>query len=178
MNDFKKDLAWSHSCEDEKCWEEIYRTAFPTMIAMHSHQEDGQHQRAGIDRSVVLINSKQILIDEKARRISDTGDIMLEYVSNDRTGSLGWVEKPLLADYIAYAFIPSGTAYLLPVVQLQAAWAKHKQEWLGRFKTKAAKNNGYNTLNLPVPITILFGAIGQALRVKFSSTDTQLRKAA
>ena len=34
---------------------------------MVDHRDDGEHQRAGIDRSVILANSKQLLIDEKVR---------------------------------------------------------------------------------------------------------------
>ena len=170
MNDFQTDLAWSHSCDEADCWKQIYKTAFPTMRAMVNHRENGDHQRAGIDRSIILDNSKQILVDEKARRIQDTGDIMIEYVSNDRIASPGWAEKPLLSDYIAYAFMPSGTAYLLPVIQLQSAWLKHKADWLKQFGTKPAKNPDYRTLNCPVPTNTLYSAIGGMLRVTFKKT--------
>ena len=166
MNYFQKDLKYSHECEDEPFWGEIYRAAFPTMQKFLSHKQDGQHQRNGIDRSIILNNSKQVLIDEKARRIKDTGDIMLEYISNDRTHTAGWVEKALLADYIAYAFVPSKVAYLLPVIQLQAAWAKNKIVWLARYKTRIARNETYNTLNTPVPTPVLFREIGSMLRVR------------
>lgn len=167
MNDFKKDLEYSHSCEDDPCWLEIYRKAFPTMTDIISHRQDGWHQRAGVDRSVILANSKQILVDEKARRIKNTGDIMLEYISNDRANTPGWVEKSLKCDYIAYAFMPSGIAFLLPVNQLQTAWLKNKIGWLRKYKTRAAINDSYKTLNCPVPINELYQAIGQCLRIRF-----------
>jgi len=178
MNDFHKDKAFSHACEDLPCWREIYKAAFPTMSAMVDHRQDGQHQRAGIDRTVVLANGKSITIDEKARR-DDYGDIALEYISNNNTGSPGWVEKHLLCDYIAYAILPTGRAYLLPVIQLQSAWARKKDEWLKiandeskpwkdrRIKPCTAKNRGYKTLSLAVPVADLFGEIGAALRVRF-----------
>jgi hypothetical protein len=173
-NDFKNDLAFSHSCEDLPCWEEIYRAAFPTMSAMVSHRQDGQHQRAGIDRTVVLSNGKSITVDEKARR-EDYKDIALEYIANDRTNSPGWVEKHLLCDYIAYAVLPAGKAYLLPVIQLQSAWASSKAEWLrlseikgSGFRLCRARNTHYCTISLSVPIPVLFRAIGGALRVEFS----------
>jgi len=165
MSDFEKDLKYSHECEDNPCWREVYRRAFPTMVKMVNHREIGPHQFAGIDRSIILNNSKQVLVDEKARRIHDTGDILLEYVSNDTTGTLGWIEKKLLCDYIAYAFIPSKRAYLLPVVQAQAAWKKSRDKWLERYGTLSASNNGYNTLNCPVPINVLYPAIGNMLRI-------------
>jgi hypothetical protein len=43
------------------------------MAAMIDHRQDGEHQRAGIDRSIVLNNSKQILIDEKVREKTGQG---------------------------------------------------------------------------------------------------------
>lgn len=173
MHVFAEDLKYSHDCEDLPYWREIYSKAFPTMIAMHCHRRDGQQQRAGIDRSIILENSKQILVDEKARRQS-YGDILLEYVSNDRTGSPGWVEKLLLADYIAVAHTDTGKAWLLPVIQLQSAWARHKAEWTAKFlernkgKPIIAPNPGYNTLSIGVSECDLFCAIGRCLRVDFA----------
>jgi len=169
MNDFGKDLEFSHKCEDDPCWGIIYKKAFPTMQAYINHRKDGEHQRNGIDRTVVLENGKTIWIDEKARRIKDTNDIMLEYVSNDNTKTLGWAEKPLLADYIVYAFIPSGIAYLLPVVQMQSAWKENKTEWLKKYGTKSAQNSNYNTLNCPVPTRELFTKILNMLIINFST---------
>ena len=165
--DFRADLEWSHKCEEGDCWRQIYRQAFPRMVAMHNHREDGQHQRAGIDRSVVLDNGKCVWVDEKSRRIADTGDIMLEWLSNDRSGAPGWAVKPLLAHYIAYAFMPTGTAYLLPVEQMQGAWDRHGSAWREKYGDRRAINNGYSTVSTPVPISVLYSAIGQMLRASF-----------
>jgi hypothetical protein len=164
MNDFKKDLEYSHKCEVMELWEKAYRHFFPTMASTIVHGQDGEHQRAGVDRSVILKNSKQVLVDEKARRIKDTGDIMVEYMSNDRMETPGWVEKPLRCDYVAYAFIPSRKVYLLPFVQLQNAWMRHKEVWLKKYGTKGAQNKGYKTLNCPVPTDVLFSKMGGCLR--------------
>ena len=83
VHDFSESLAASHRASDLPIWQEIYRQAFPNMVACIDHRDDGEHQRAGIDRSVILSNSKQVLIDEKIR-YKDYGDILLEYLSNDR----------------------------------------------------------------------------------------------
>jgi len=173
FNDFKECLAMSHAADSLPFWEEVYRKAFPTMAMMVNHRQDGWHQRAGIDRSVILKSSKQILIDEKVRgrnRITKKvyRDISLEYVSNDTTGSPGWVCKPLLCDYIAYAIAPLGRCYLLPVNQLQNAWSKNKKKWFQKYKTRKARNKDYNTLFLPVSVIDLFKAIGQELRIQFT----------
>lgn len=166
IHDFAESLAASHAASDLPIWEQIYRRAFPTFCAMVDHRDDGEHQRAGIDRSVILANSKQLLIDEKVRN-KDYGDILLEYVSNDRFNSPGWVCKPLRADYIAYAIVPAGRCYLLPVIQLQIAWAKYGEFWKQEFRHVPAQNNGYTTHSVAVPPERLFSAIGGALRVSF-----------
>lgn len=165
---FDSDLTFSHAAEDMPCWREIYAAAFPTMSAMVNHRANGDHQRAGIDRSVILDNSKQVLIDEKARRIADTGDIMLEFVSVSTTCAPGWVEKPLLCDYIAYAFLPSGRAYLLPVIQLQAAWRENADRWKAKYGRRVVYNKNYQTHCCPVPTDVLYPAIGKMLRAQFT----------
>lgn len=167
MNDFNDDLAFSHAAEDLPCWLEIYQKAFPTMSGMISHRKDGEHQRAGIDRSIILESGKQITIDEKIRR-KDYGDIALEYIANDRTGSPGWVCKSLLCDYIAYAIQPTGKAYLLPVPQMQAAWSNNAEAWKTDYYNTKAINHGYNTISVAVPVNVLFKAIGKCLRVDFT----------
>lgn len=167
MHVFADSLAASHAASDLPIWEQIYRQAFPSFCAMVDHRDDGEHQRAGIDRSVILANSKQLLIDEKVRH-KDYGDILLEYLSNDRTGAPGWVCKPLRADYIAYAIVPAGRCYMLPVIQLQIAWAKYGAMWKQQFANVPAPNRGYTTHSVAVPPHTLFPAIGGALRVAFN----------
>lgn len=170
-HDFTECLEQSHQCEDAPYWIEIYQNAFPNLQAAISHRKDGQHQRNGIDRSLILDNGKQLFVDEKARfgkYGAYRGDILLEYVSNNVTGALGWVEKPLLADYIAVAFTVSGHAFLLPVPQMQAAWQKHKDEWVSKYSVPPAQNRSYQTLNCCVPTSELYAAIGKMLRVNFT----------
>lgn len=172
-HDFSESLASSHKASDLPIWEEIYRKSFPGFLAMIDHRQDGEHQRAGIDRSVILENSKQILIDEKIRYRA-YADIALEYMSNDRTGSPGWVCKPLRADYIAYAIGPLGICYLLPVLQLQKAWAAKGEEWKGTYFKVPAQNKTYTTLSVAVPVNVVFMEIGKALRIPFTATTRGL----
>lgn len=177
-HDFGQSLRVSHSASDLAIWGEVYRSAFPTMVAMIDHRQDGEHQRAGIDRSVILANSKQVLIDEKYRTESyqiwnpvteeRERDILLEFVSVDTTNAPGWVCKPQRADYIAYAIGPVGECYLLPVPQLQHAWNDRGETWKEWFGVKVAKNRGYNTLNTPVPVSEVLGAITDALVLSFT----------
>ena len=176
MHDFAESLASSHAASDLPIWEEIYRSSFPGFVAMVDHREDGEHQRAGIDRSVILANSKQILVDEKVRgRNKITGkvyeDIALEYLSNEGRGVPGWVCKPLRADYIAYAIAPLGRCYLLPVMQLQLAWSRNGDLWRQQYRSVRAQNNGYVTVSVGVPVGVVFAEVGRALRVRFKPTE-------
>ena len=171
VHDFADSLAASHRASDLPIWEEIYRKSFPDFLAMVDHRQDGEHQRAGIDRSVILQNSKQLLIDEKIRW-KPYPDIAVEYLSNDRTGAPGWACKPLRADYIAYAIAPLGMCYLLPVIQLQQAWRRKGEIWKASCFIVRAPNRGYTTLSAAVPVHELFSEIGRALRVPFAALET------
>jgi hypothetical protein len=143
---------------------------------MHDHRGDGIHQRQGIDRSVILNNSKQILIDEKVRgRNKITGkvyqDIALEEWSDREKKIQGWVVKPLLCDYIAYAIAPLGICYLMPVIQMQMAWKQNEINWKKNYFSIIAKNEGYETLSWCIPVNTLFMAIGSCLRINFSPLE-------
>jgi len=164
-NDFKKDLEFSHDAEGLSLWREIYSKAFPG-CKTKDNRADGELQRHGIDRTIVLESGKAIYCDEKIRRV-DYGDILLEYISNDKHNTLGWVCKPLFCDYIAYAVLPIRKCYLFPVPQLQKAWIDNKDRWMGSFKLVKAPNKTYNTLSVCVPTSEVFRAIGQALRISF-----------
>lgn len=168
IHDFNDSLRSSHRASDLPIWLEIYRQTFPTMQACIDHRKDGEHQRAGIDRSVILENSKQILIDEKIRWKSYP-DIALEYWSDRDRKVLGWVCKPLRADFICYAIAPTGNAYLLPVHQLQQAWSVHGTKWIETYSPAInAPNRNYVTVSCGVPVPVLFKAIGECLRVRFT----------
>ena len=167
INDFYECLEYSHQAEDLPFWGEVYCKAFPNVTAIISHREDGWWQRLGIDRSVVLSDSRRILVDEKVRK-KDYGDIALEYISRDTDNAPGWVCKPLIADYIAYAVAPKGICYLLPVIQLQLAWVKNGKQWIAKHKEVKAPNKNYNTISCGVPVAELFKAIGKELRINFT----------
>lgn len=175
IHQFNESLEASHRYSDLPFWKECYEKAFaPHFATMVDHRENGYWQKLGIDRTIVLNTSKTIAVDEKVR-YKDFGDIALEYLSNDRTDAPGWVCKPLLADYIAYAVLPASMCYLLPVIQLQQVWLKHGTEWRkaadaksGGFSNVAAHNSGYTTHSVAVPLRILFPAIGNALRISFT----------
>jgi len=175
-NSFEDCLSLSHEAAELPLWEETYKQAFPGFIGMHYHESDGWHQRHGIDRSIILANSKQILVDEKVRGTNKKtekvyADIAIEYQSSVEHNTPGWAEKSLLADYIAYAILPLGKCYLLPVLQMQEAWRKNKTDWIRKYGYNDSQNSGYRTRFCPVPHKELYMAIGRELRVEFEPVE-------
>jgi hypothetical protein len=185
-HDFQASLQRSHGAEDLPLWKELYRQAFPSLLSFHSHRQDGEHQRAGVDRSIVLANARTVLVDEKIRfRNRHTGkvyeDILLEYWSAfDATDpnrcSLGWLFKPLRADYIAYAIAPLGKAYLLPVLLLQAAGRHYQETWWVKYphvecNSRNAQGRTWKTVSVAVPVTELFRALCRMTVYTFAPTE-------
>ena len=170
IHNFEQSLKRSHAADELAMWETVYRRAFPDMVEMINHRMDGDHQRLGVDRSIIMSNSKQILIDEKVRWKAYE-DIALEFISDSTRQTPGWVRKSLLCDYIAYAIAPIGRCYLLPVLQLQRAWKAYGNDWIEKYGTISAKNhsNGrsWNTISCCVPVHALMKAIDMGLRAVF-----------
>lgn len=177
-HDFNKSLAMSHAHSVWPGWEPLYREFFPSMIGLHYHGQDGDHQRAGIDRSVVLSNAKTIWIDEKVRGRNRNGqvydDILLEVFSDEQRKTLGWACKPLQADYIAYLIAPLGVCHLLPVLQLQLAWTRHGTAWAQTYGWRRAQNRSWVTASVPVPVEVLYPAIGSGLRGRFDPWEVKI----
>ena len=149
-NVFTNDLVYSFSKQD--FWTLVYKKAFPVMLKTEDMSKDKTAQAKGIDTIIHLPFGGRLYIDEKLRRGNYT-DILLEYISNDKTNSRGWVEKELCIDFIAYAFEIKKTVYFLPFKELQKLWLDNKVNWLEKYKPpKIAKNQYYNTINLAVPL--------------------------
>lgn len=154
---FHESLQYSHESSGDPFWIKFYEFHFPGNLGTFALNENGQPQYLGVDRLVLLPSGKALYVDEKTRScVYD--DIAIEYVSNDIRKTPGWAEKPLMCDYIAYAFFPKQSrkkAYLLPVPQLQSVWKMNKLQWLNTYGSRKAFNNGYKTLFCPVPWDVL-----------------------
>jgi hypothetical protein len=182
MNNFAADLAWSHGQSDQPFWEPVYRKAFPTLASCVNVPADGWQQRAGVDRVLVLSDSKTLYVDEKVRR-KDRPDIALEIYSDERAKKKGWAIKPALSDFIAYAFLPTQTCFLLPFHLMQRAlrdnwvtWTSNAEQSRLGFQQVRAQNPGYTTLSIAVPIMVLLDAMSDSMVVTWSADD--LRSAA
>lgn len=168
---FAADLAFSHAQSDQPFWAEVYREAFPDMESMVNVRKDGWAQRGGIDRIITCASGRVWRIDEKVRR-EKWDDILLEVKSDIERDTPGWIVKDLACDFIAYAFLPTQECFLLPVQPLQRAWRQYGELWIREYETKEAPNNGWRTLNCPVPISFLMEAIAEAMLIRWTAPIT------
>lgn len=168
VHDFQESLAKSHAQADAPWWLEVYRKAFPDLASCVCVRQDGWAQRGGIDRVLTLNSGKTLQVDEKVR-YKEYGDIALEYWSNDKARTPGWVAKDLSCDFIAYAFVNSGRCYLLPFQTLRRAWRENHKEWVRKYERVESPNRGYMTISVGVPIPVLMKALGDAMLVRFNN---------
>jgi hypothetical protein len=160
-HDFNQQLAYSEAASDEQFWDAIYHKAFPNMVNAMLCSGDTKSQRLGIDRMILLASGRTLKIDEKKRR-KVYKDILLEYLSVDTTNAPGWIEKDLAIDYLAYAFMPTQRVYLFPWDMLRRAWRTFGEGWKEKYYNAPAKNNGYTTWSVAVPILVLTRAVNRA----------------
>ena len=172
VHDFQESLAKSQAQADAPWWLEVYRKAFPDLQSSVCVRQDGWAQRGGIDRVLTLSSGKTLTIDEKVRE-NNWPDIALEswsqhYGYKDPRNVPGWAAKKLACDFIAYAFVPSATCYLLPFQTLRRAFMANYLDWKREHGELPARNNGYQTLFVPVPIPVLMAALADAMEVKWN----------
>lgn len=166
LHDFQRSLELSQQHAEAPWWIVVYRAAFPDLRAAVNVRNDGWAQRGGIDRVLTLSTGKTVTVDEKVRT-EDWPDILLERFSDEAKRIPGWIQKPLACDFIAYAFIPSQTCYLLPTLTLQRAWKQCGRTWIGQYREIRARNRNYVTLSTAVPVDVLMQALGDAMRVNW-----------
>lgn len=179
VHSFTEQLEFSHQQEEMGFWEKVYRKGIPGFASMVSVRKDGWAQRGGIDRVVMTHHGRQYLIDEKVRR-KVYSDIFLERWSDIDRKMPGWIQKDLAIDYLAYAFLPNQTCYLLPFLSLRRAWLTHGRQWIDEYPEKIAYNEQDNrkwrTSNIPVPIPVLLNAIQDTLVINWEDTETEVAK--
>lgn len=174
INDFNECYEMAESGKCEPFWEEVYKRAFPNMTnQMRGKQSTCLSQQNGVDRIIFLENNKTINIDEKVRK-ETWNDIALEYISNDKKNTPGWMEKELFIDYLAYAFLPIKTAYLFDWRMLKRAWVFYKESWIKKYHKVKALNKTYTTISVAVPIEDLRNACSIAAIIRLDEkVDTK-----
>lgn len=169
-HNFTESLQKSNEQADAPWWREVYEEAFPNLAQMICLRSDGWAQRGGIDRLLVLEDGTTLKVDEKVRS-AVYDDFCLEYWSDRKRRIPGWVAKDLTCDFIAYAFVPSKTCYLLPFQILRRAWRLNGREWVGKYQKIEAFNEGYVTVSVAVPISVLMATLCEALIIRWSSPE-------
>ena len=168
IHSFRDQLAYSEKASAESFWGQVYKKAFPSMVGHMQCSDDTQGQRLGIDRLVHLSSGRTLMIDEK-KRSKVYSDILLEYLSNDKTMAPGWIEKDLQIDYLSYAFMPIERVYLFPWHLLRRSWIHKGDYWKERYPVVCAKNAGYKTHSVAVPIEVLRKTVSTAAVIDLSS---------
>lgn len=157
MHDPERDIARSKSENNEAFWDAVYRQAFPWIVT-HCFNEDLRTQKLGVDRRLFFPVDHVEHADEKLREEART-DILLEFISNSATRAPGWIEKDLDTHWIVYGFRPTRTVYFWPWLFLRRAWLSHRDEWKATHRIIVARNPGYETCSVAVPITVLQKAV-------------------
>lgn len=168
IHSFRERLAWSEDASCEPFWDAVYRKAFPNLSNHMVCTGNTISQHSGIDRVIHLANGKTLYVDEK-KRDKDYGDILLEYISVDKTGAPGWMEKDLVIDYLAYAIMPTKQCHLFSWPMLRRAWLHYKHDWIAMYPRVEAKNNGYVTISVAVPLSVVRNATRDATIIDVSN---------
>lgn len=170
LHGFTRSAERSRQFANAPWWYDVYRLAFGNSLASVVYVNgDGWAQRGGIDRVLTLTSGRTVTVDEKVRE-EVYPDILLEQWSDTDRRIPGWIQKSLACDYLAYAFIPTETCYLLPVLTLQRAWRMHGQEWIRECGNPVRAFNEergrrWTTTCIPVPIPVLMDALSDAMKV-------------
>jgi hypothetical protein len=92
-------------------------------------------------------------------------------IRRDGWAQRGGIDRLIIletCDYLAYAFLPSARCYVLPFQQLQLYWQKYRREWMQRYGPPIeAQNEGYVSVGVAVPITVLLSALTNMLMVSW-----------
>lgn len=162
INDFHADLEYSM---DDELFNTFYKNQFAGLKQIKA-EHSMEKQFKGIDKTLIFHSGYQVTIDEKKRRV-DYGDILLELISNKATNRRGWLYTAQ-CDYIAYAVVPAKVIYFLPTTLLKMVWYENSKEWEGKYKKVEAINNGYVTISIPIPTSILLNTLKDKMINRFN----------
>lgn len=123
---------------------------------------DLHDDRLGVDYWAIRpVGSRPLGIDIKCRE-EDYNDLLLEFVSNTATGSLGWTLNPkYITDFVLYLWPENEVLISYP--QLRAAAVEHMDEWRQRYPEKANQTTTggqYRTRWIAVPDPVVYEGIG------------------
>lgn len=117
-------------------------------------------QRQGIDRVITTPHGEVWKVEYKTDfKAVQTGNAFIETVSVDSADKFGWA-LTAQADYLIY-YLPGQTIYVLPFKNLH--WAL--PGWIRDYPQRKARNNGYDTHGVLVPLPVLAALAVQQFEV-------------
>lgn len=161
---FADDLRYSESVTVKAIMRAAYERVFGPGIEIQNEPNNRAFQYSGVDAVIHRPGKPPIAIEEKARRRWYGPDIALEYRAGDGSG-VGWIEKRLSCDGIAYAVIDQekrvAVVWIINYADLARAWLANKAAWVQRYTRKASntgRHGGTTAYNACVPVAELKAA--------------------
>lgn len=110
---------------------------------------DRVDEKRGIDRKYIHKSSgTKFTVEYKTdKTASKTGNVFIETISIDSQDKPGWVINSQ-AQLLVY-LIPSKIVLIADMMKVKY---KFMHEWINYYDLKIIKNDGYNTIGMPVPI--------------------------
>lgn len=128
----------------DKAWSAWWGGSVPTEVA------EERDDLAGVDVWLRLPWNDRFPVQEKVR-FREYGDVLIEFVGNSVRSTLGWALKQPASRLVLYAVEPSGRALVFPSSAVHRATTDNLGKWIVRHGIKRTPNEGYSTLNVPVP---------------------------
>lgn len=158
VHSFSTSLAKSMDPKITAALDRIYRHEFGQTIGIHRYDgrsaRDLSVQRLGIDLAILLPDGQTLITVEEKIRFRKFDDILVEIISNDRTQKPGWAFT-FQADYLMYYRTPLPKHYgLYNRDPFKRTVAENIKTWKNRYQIITAKNEGYNTISVAIPIPV------------------------
>jgi hypothetical protein len=153
-HDFQEDLKFSELEEEAPFLNAFYHTHFPYLVKIEKVIDESLQKR-GVDKIFHTRSGRKIFVDEKARR-KEYGDILLEEFSDWKGKKPGWCYSDKITDYISYVIVPKKIVTMVPFLLMQSFFVLNYDALIKLYGRRFSFNKGYETSNIPIPISVLF----------------------
>ena len=176
LNIFRNQLNDSY----EKVWNDLmnafYKRFFENVESIRVHDiksddketkiEDKKKQKQGVDKTILLKDGTEILVEEKFREAkywpNRLTDILLEYISIDTKDIPGWVYTSK-SDYLVILYkhpleMNESEIYVLPFKSIRKWVNTHNEEFMA-CKDIVATNTNWRTISKEVPLEMIMRMI-------------------
>jgi hypothetical protein len=104
--------------------ESAYKRYFVNMIGIIRNNDKNELGVGGADAVIQLSNGRTVFIDEKIRSSKyESKDILIEL--DHSNGVVGWANKNLSVDYIAYCWLSDRKVLMLEYPLFKRLWKNH-----------------------------------------------------